>query len=446
MGDEMKQWKKINSILFIVILLSIGVYNIFNFDKSLLIPSENRALASWPEFEKKNYFSGDFARGVDNYIQDRFVFRRAWLEMATSLSHLRGIKEKEDFILLTTTGANEGEAVAKDTEEETGFKAVHDVENFPDDVGMLKVVKPVKGVEVTKIEFAENFKTNILIYDQKGMTSYVFKSNLVDRLAKAYNAVESTYEDALKIYALTAPSPVAFVNEEYARYTDNQYDGIQDFYEKLDRNIIKIDPYPILAEHQDEYIYFKTDHHWTSLGAYYGYVEACRKMDLQPKPVSEFDQLPLIDFLGSIYNLTKSDLLKDNYDEIYAYIPRADIEYKIVTPKGELVYDQVVSTDFYITDYKYNVFLGGDYNLAFIENHDPTLSEETLMVVKDSYGNALIPYFVNHFKRIIIVDPRYNQRTVSDLVAEYQVSRLMFVNSGQALASESYVDLLENLN
>jgi len=442
----MELWRKVNSILFIIILLGIGIYNIFNFDQSYISPSENRALASWPEFEKKNYFSGNFSRGIDDYIQDRFVFRRAWLETASSLSHLRGIKEEEDFVLLTTTGANEGEPLPEVTDETRNIKAVHDVENFPDDVGMLKVVTPVKGVEVTKIEFSENFKTNILIYDKKGMTSYVFKSDLVDRLAKAYNAVEQSYVDVLKIYALTAPSPVAFVNEDYARYTDNQYEGICDFYQKLDQNIIKIDPYPILLAHQDEYIYYKTDHHWTSLGAYYGYVEACNEMGLDPKPISEFDEIDYDDFLGSIYNLTKSDILKENEDEILAYVPQADIEYKIMTESGELTYDQVVSTDFYTRDYKYNVFLGGDNNLATVENHDSAISDETLMVIKDSYANALIPYFVNHFKRIVIVDPRYSKQSFSELVAAYEVDRLMIVNSGQALASESYVNLLENLN
>lgn len=444
----MQNSKKANSIIFVTILLVLGVINTLKYDRALISEQENRRLAEIPEITVGNYVDGSLSSGIDEFLKDRFVFRKAWIDTASKLSKIKGIQDSDDFMLVATNGANEGDAgtALKELTPSNQYQFVQDTLNFPDDVGMLKIVKPTESVDVTKIEFAENFKTNVLIYDEKGMTSYVFKKNLIDRLANAYNDVEASYSGTLNIYALTAPSRVAFVDEDYARYTDNQYLAIQSFYSKLDTRIIKIDPYPMLAMHQDEYIYFKTDHHWTSLGAYYGYVSACISMGLVPKAIEDFDELLETNFLGSLYDLTQSDILKANEDSILAYVPRAELTYRIIEPGGDVNYSQVISKDFYTEDYKYDVFLGGDYNLAMIENSSDDVSDETIMFIKDSYGNALIPYFTNHFKRILIVDPRYNVEPFSELIKTYDVHKLVIQNNGQTLASESYVDILENLN
>jgi hypothetical protein len=435
---------KIKAILFVGGLLALGIANSLYFDDSYISYTENRRLAPWPEWSYEGFFSGDYTSGIDSFLKDRFLYRSAWIDLSTKLSSFQGIQTEDDFVLLTTDGANE--AVAGEATTVQSARIVHDTVNFPDDIGMLIPVKPEKGVDVSKVEFSDDYKTNILIYDQKGMTSYVYKSDIVDRLAEAYNHFSDNYLDKLKVYVLMAPSPVAFVDESYARYTDNQYDAIQQFYHGLERDIIKIDPYPALAKHQDEYIYFRTDHHWTSLGAYYAYTEACKAMGFKAYDLEKFDEVTSDDFLGSIYNLTQSEVLKAHDDEIFAYVPRANVEYKIFTSQSTLDYDTVISEQFNIEDYKYKLFLGGDFGLAVIDNLDLPEDGETLMVIKDSYGNALTPYFVNHFKRIVVVDLRYTLKSVAELVNEYGVNRLMLVNSGQALAAESYADILENVN
>ncbi|MDK2866274.1 MAG: hypothetical protein PWP51_900 [Clostridiales bacterium] len=435
---------KLKAVLFVGGLLALGIANGVYFDDSYISYTENRRLAPWPEWSYEDFFSGAYTTGIDDFLRDRFLYREAWIDLSTKLSSFQGLKTQDDFVLLTTNGANE--AAAGEEKTVRSAKIVHDVAHYPDDIGMLIPVKPEKGVDVSKVEFSDDYKTNILIYDQKGMTSYVYKPDTVDRLAEAYNHFSDNYLDKLKVYVLMAPSPVAFVDDDYARYTDNQYDAIQQFYDGLEHDIVKIDPYSALAAHQDEYIYFRTDHHWTSLGAYYAYTEACKKMGFKPYDLTAFDELTDIDFLGSIYNLTQSDVLKTHDDKISAYVPKANVTYKVFTSQSTLDYDSVISEDFDIDDYKYKLFLGGDFGLAVIDNLDQPENGETLMIIKDSYGNALTPYFVNHFKRIVVVDLRYTSKSVGELVNEYGVNRLMLVNSGQALAAESYADILENVN
>ncbi len=435
--------KKANIVIFVIILFFLGYVSAFQFNRGVISYTENRRLADFPKLTGENYWSGDYTAGIEAFLTDHFPRRDSLIELTQSISAFRGIQSADDLMIVTTSGANEGEAtVEREETPQVSSKFVNDDYHFPGEIDMLIPVRRDPNVDVEKVEFDESFKTNILIYDQKAMTSFSYHTHYINYMARAYNRLHAIYP-SVEMYAVMAPSPVAFVKESYERYTDDQNQGISDFYNQLDDSIHKVKLYPVMKRHLKEPIYFNTDHHWTDLGAYYAYEEVAKMMGLSPKGLKQFKKETYASFLGSLYELSQSPVLKDNEDVLTVYEPRATLEYTIVGQEDK-VYQTLISQEAFNAE-GYEVFLGGDHGLALIDNLGETETDETLLVLKDSYGNALVPYFVNHFKRIVIYDPRYSKETLGDLISQYAVDKLMIVNSGQALTSPSNISLFQEL-
>jgi len=440
-------YKRINSAIFIFILIFFSLWNLFFHSEEMISNSENRRLTDWPEFTVKALFEGSYTEQIELYLGDRFPLRAKGIAFISYLENLRGIQSDDDFVLIQTSGVNEGESVTSSESQifEIESKFVHDKQHFPDDVGMLIPIVADTSKNVTKITFDEDFKTNILIYNQKGMTSFQRQDELIESLAASYMRIGNRYPE-IKMYALMAPSQVAFVDEAYFQYTDSQYEGIQAFYEKLGREITAIDPYAILDRHRDDYIYFRTDHHWTSLGAYYAYLETCRQMNLSPNGYDTLSFRSYGDFLGSIYNLTQNQNLKDNPDSLYAFVPIAKFDYLIYDKDSLLkTHHALISDSFDLKNYQYRVFLGGDFGFSVIKNKSDPELEETLLVIKDSYGNAWVPFIADHFRTTIVYDPRYTDRTLQSITEAYNIDKMIVVNSGQALTSKSYIETMKTI-
>ncbi len=159
-----------------------------------------------------------------------------------------------------------------------------------------------------------------------------------------------------------------------------------------------IDMYSVMMSHKDEDIYYKTDHHWTTEGAYLGYLAFCEKMNLEPVPL----KLETIsaDFLGTLHSRVnipvKSDIIKKMEPEI-------TLE-KVVFDKNNKK-DALFFPEHLETKNKYGYFL--DNNHGLIEITTSNKNGKTLTILKDSYANCMVPMLVNHYENINIIDKRY---------------------------------------
>ncbi len=213
----------------------------------------------------------------------------------------------------------------------------------------------------------------------------------------------------------------------------------------LNPNVKTVSLFDPLRAHADEYIYFRTDHHWTQLGAYYAYVEFCKAKGVDPVPLTQFDKKEYPGFLGSFYSDAPNEAMEANPDVVEAYLPRADISFSYTGTDGE-TYSQALIEDgsVYASELLYLIFAAGDQPYEEIVNYDLP-DGPSCVVVKESFGNAFIPFLVNHYRQIYVVDYRYYEGDVAELAAETLSEDVILLNNISMTRNEELVNDLSNL-
>ncbi len=201
-----------------------------------------------------------------------------------------------------------------------------------------------------------------------------------------------------------------------------------------DPSVNFVDPYDIMYEHKSEYLYFRTDHHWTQLGAYYAYCEFARSVGLTPVSLDSLTYVVRNEhYAGSMYEWTMNEKVKSFEDKIEAWYPSKAHTMTVVTPQGETVtYDSCIASvnDTYVT------FLAGDNPYTVIEVPENP-QDKTCLVLKDSFANAFVPFLVEHYGTIVVVDTRSAQENIYEKYGWMDFDDILFVNNIEA--ANSYV-------
>ena len=284
-----------------------------------------------------------------------------------------------------------------------------------------------------------------------GDTGYEYY-NFVESIANDYITSIRDGADKLKgratVYAAVVPTsmdlmlPEDFFKNNPDINTSNQKKAIEYFNSSFasNDNIKALSLYDTLNLYTDEYIFFRTDHHWTALGAYYAYKEFCEVKGITPLALTDYETKDIPGFLGSFYSdSNQSPALAANPDTLSLYFPPCETEMVITQRNGEnlnwpIVYD--------VTDYsqgmKYNAFIGGDNPYTKITNKD--LSDGSACVVlKESFGNAFVPFLTPHYENIYVIDYRYYSGNVSDIVDQTNATDVIIVNNLSMTRSASHV-------
>ena len=190
--------------------------------------------------------------------------------------------------------------------------------------------------------------------------------------------------------------------------------------------------------HRDEYLYYKTDHHWTDRGAYYAYAAYARSAGFEPTPISDFTLTVLNDsYQGSMYDYTQDERVKSFFDTVEAYIPTKAQTMTILTKSGEYqTYDSSIMT----WSTTYAAFLCGD-NPYTVINVPENPQDLNVLVLKDSFGNAFIPFLSEHYGNIYVVDTRYSDFNIKDLLSGIHFTDIVFVNNLEAACSPAWPTL-----
>lgn len=204
----------------------------------------------------------------------------------------------------------------------------------------------------------------------------------------------------------------------------------------MGQNIKTVPLHDALNAHRTEYIYFRTDHHWTALGAYYAYVQFCNVKGITPHDLSDYEVSQYAGFLGSFYNDGgKPQAMADDPDTVNAYHPvssTAAMKYgsseNSELTGGKVIFDESTAA----ASLKYGAFIMGDNPFTVIEN--PEVSNgQSCIVVKESFGNAFVPFLVDHYQTVYVVDYRYYGGSVSALAKAKGVTDVLFVNNLSAI-------------
>ena len=197
----------------------------------------------------------------------------------------------------------------------------------------------------------------------------------------------------------------------------------------MDDRIRTVDAYSSIAAHTDEYLYFRTDHHWTARGAYYAYRAFAQTAGFTPTPLEEMEakQLPQ-PFLGTLYPQTQDASLAKNPDYLEYFVsPVEAVNHQYV--KGSPYTPNVTTplAEYATGPYSYSLFLHGDYPLSHIQTQ--LHNGKNILIVKESFGNAFAPFLINNYENIYVVDQRYFQLNLLDFIRANNIQELLFINN-----------------
>jgi len=274
------------------------------------------------------------------------------------------------------------------------------------------------------------------------------------KLMSALNRLQQALPDN-RIIAMVPPQSYAFYAP--AKYYQEQYDeqkAILAMYATLDPKILTIDTYPVLSQHTSEYIYFRTDHHWTARGAYWAYTVFAQRLALTPQKLEDMPAGRVkTAFLGSYYKQFKGTakvrLIRQNPDYVEYFMPtvkNTSTAYEnITTTRGKnapvIMLDKIPNNSNY-----YRTFLGGDYPYMHISTQ--TLNGRSIMIVKDSYADAFVPFLLANYQDIYVLDYRdYNANgnpkfKIVDFVKAHNIQDVMTVSSFDLTNSSIFMNWL----
>ena len=445
--------KKIYNIvcgLFLLILLSVGVVSLFDKDPTFS-QSENRNLKSFPKITLSSLIDGSFTTALQEYYADTFPGREGLMENNKRLnafyyfSGLSGDGDASIIINFDSNAAQHGQALQNPdtTDPSAGTKPVDSTS--PSEEKIPDITEPSAQTEQLG---------NLILVGDRAMDIPVANGEQIRSYAAAVNALAALLGSDVQTISMPVPNAAAFyASEEYrtgARDQKAMFDLVRD---ELDSNVKFVDAYTTLARHMDEYLYFRTDHHWTHLGAYYAYTALCDAVGFTAEPRSKFETGSHENFVGSMYtylaSYSQSVVLKNNPDTLDYWKPYANCETYYYSDTN-LTNGVLMGTICRVNEQesnKYLTFMGGDHNVTVVTTDS---QGPTILVIKESYGNALISWLTSHYSKIILIDPReyFSDNNDIDLkaFAEAQgVDQCLVINYPMMLNSENYITLLERL-
>lgn len=288
----------------------------------------------------------------------------------------------------------------------------------------------------------------VYIYNQAAYELFGASDESAQDYADCISDFKKLAGDGITVYNMVIPNHTEFGLPK--RLIDNndvptrsQADNIKKIYSDYSADITPINCYNKLCEHNDEYIYFNTDHHWTGLGAYYAYQAFCEQTDQTPLELSTCTEHTIPDFTGSLFDLDAS--LANNMDTVHFWTFPYDT-YAMMTSQSGAEPQQ--TTVYYENEGSgscaYGVFIWGD-NQLFVE-HNPNLnSNKKIAVVKESYGNAFVPYLTANYDEVHVIDFRYFDRNLLTYCQENGITEVMFLNNVMSANTAIQVDRIRAL-
>ena len=338
-----------------------------------------------------------------------------------------------------TDGENTGDGTQSgDKQDTTGDTDNTDTDNTGDGKSDVTTTKPASSNVITTSDKPYQ-SGGVYVVGSAGYEMYNYVGSLAEKYQSTVNAVADSLSGVSQVYAMAIPlsSGITLPDELFSDIPgSDQTQAEKDILAGMGQNVKTIPLHDVMMSHRTEYIYFRTDHHWTALGAYYAYVQFCTAKGITPHNLSDYEVSQFPGFLGSFYNDGgKPDAMKNDPDTVNAYHPvsaTASMKYgdneNSTLTGGQVIFDESTAS----ASLKYGTFIMGDNPFTVIEN--PEVSNgESCIVVKESFGNAFVPFLVDHYQTVYVVDYRYYSGSVTQLARDKGVKDVLFVNNLSAI-------------
>ena len=358
---------------FVMCMIIFFLLNLIVSDKEMS-EEENRMLAGSPRLSWSSLVSGDFMTKYETYLADQFAGRNFWRSIKVGLSGLGGSRQEEDILI------------------------------GKDDYLMEEIVSPNQDTLMENLEAIRQFAKR-----SRDIQTYML---LVPNAA-------NIMRDRLPAFATVSDQSRMFAQVK----------------RELGEDVEWLDAAEALKKHAGEQIYYKTDHHWTSQGAFYTFSQVAEQMQIKTDVSSGFVSYPISTTFNGML-AAKSGCRMDVREDIYMYVPRDTdndvvVNYVDEQRKTASLYD---SSKLKTRD-QYAVFLGE--NTSVVDIKTVSESKRRLLLIKDSYANSFVPFLTPYFREIVLVDPRYYSGTIEDIMDTYRISDVLFLYSGNTFFQDN---------
>ena len=398
--------------------------------------TEKRKLTEFPEFSVSALVNGNYTSGILKYYTDTVPGRQTWMDLGASLKEATGFRLGGVKIHGGTLGGEDKPPIdtppvdppitdAPPTTDEPS------VTTDPTETTAPPVTAPPTTNPVTTApaqteapddegEF-RGASNGILVYNKRAIMLYGGSYACALDYANALNEYKAQLGPDIKVWSMTTPTAVAYyLPEKYAAYSNSQKDHISYLASKL-KNVTEVNAYEALLPHVNENIYTRTDHHWTTLGAYYAAQAFAKAADVPFADLSTYTKYEREGYVGTMYAYSDYDpVIKNNPETFVYYKPSNNYETEYYDGYYQNGFKSSLFFDWVSTEASYCVFIGSDDRVTHITTD--CKNGRKLFLIKDSYGNALVPFLTGSFEEIYVVDFRYFKLNPISFMKEHGIT------------------------
>ena len=372
---QRKVQEKLVGIIFILTLFLFLIINVIVPDREKSV-QENRMLATKPKFRLSSLISGDYDEKFEAYMDDQFVGRDMWRKLKVTVDRIGGSRLENGVYIGTNGQLLEQIEVADENHLAANIKAIKSFSESHSKIPVRMMLVPDAA--------------NVL-------------NHSLPALAKP--------EDQTQMFSMVRKD--------------------------LGDSVEWIDVSTELNKHKTEKIYYKTDHHWTTLGAFYAFQAAAPSLGIEGDLSGKYVSYAVSDSFNGML-ASKSGVNLGEKEQIDIYVPTEEdtdliIDYVDEGKRSTSLYD---SSKLKEKD-QYTVFLGG--NSSLLDIRTVSTSTKRLLLVKDSFANSFIPFLTPYYREIVVVDPRYYSGTINDLMDSYRISEVLFLYSGNTFFKDNNI-------
>lgn len=342
---------KVTVSIFLLILSGMSVFGFAAGDERYS-EKENRYLAIKPDLDSGNLLNGKYQEDYETYLADKTIFRNKWIELKTYIE-------------------------------------------------LASLKKDVNGVYFGK--------DNYLIARQD---TDKFETENADKNCKYLEEFVDNYKKNTDICVMLVPNTSEILKKKLPKYAYNFNETryINDIYKEIGEDNT-VDVNEILKAHKDEYLYYKTDHHWTTLGAYYAFTEYADKTGINIEKYTT--KLVTDKFYGTMSSKMNLEI---EADKVYIYEPYKEEEVSVRYNNSTELKDSLYEMSALDKKDKYSIFLGGNNPLVQITTNAE--NDRKVLVIKDSFAHCFIPFMISGFSKIDVVDLRYYNESIRKMIEE----------------------------
>ncbi len=397
---------------------------------------EKRELTAFPAFTMKSFLDGSWFSQISLWYSDSYPGRDQFVAMNNTLQKAKGFQQKE--MVIGGGKADEIGGKKKDNESEDDGKGFDERKQAPD-------------VNVLQDDIQGQIMEGLLVKDGAAYGGYYFAQEAYDLYTSALERGAKELEGTTNVYSILVPnnSSIMLDDETYKKLSgSDQKQAIDYYYTNYSDLVHPVGTFDVLKSHNNENIYFKTDHHWTPLGAYYVYQSFCKTKGIEPVDKDELEYFKYEPFYGSYTSMLPGVELSPDVFE--GWVPKGGNNMRVFNdlsgdPNSTDYYETfVVDPNEGIDQYNhYMRLISGDLPFVMIDNEEIDDGSSCLLI-KESYGNAFAPWLVNNYDKVYVMDLRYSDIPIVTFCKENNVTDLIIMNNIQLGGALSVCEMLDS--